>query len=280
MAALGEYENKIVDRLTQVTIGSEPAFEVVRSVSGGWRPAIRDALRRERMPAAYVAFIEESTAPEIRAQVRGAKFSILVAERTLRSQMDPRHTFPQSTGAYELLAAARSVLDDYTPVGWLLLQLLRVKYVDGDDRVVVYELLYRLWPVVFEDPVLLFGGQAIAGSASRMTLDVKTIEVDTVDFSFPGIAGVHRHALGVKGRPILWRGKLRATDDAAMNAIEANIETEIVKQAAGEITDSHARSFKQCVFDQYARTGERLEEDGMIVQEAELHFLQLQPMAS
>jgi len=266
MAALGEYENKIVDRLTQVTIGSEPAFEVVRSVSGGWRPAIRDALRRERMPAAYVAFIEESTAPEIRAQVRGAKFSILVAERTLRSQMDPRHTFPQSTGAYELLAAARSVLDDYTPVGWLLLQLLRVKYVDGDDRVVVYELLYRLWPVVFEDPVLLFGGQAIAGSASRMTLDVKTIEVDTVDFSFPGIAGVHRHALGV--------------NDAAMNAIEANIETEIVKQAAGEITDSHARSFKQCVFDQYARTGERLEEDGMIVQEAELHFLQLQPMAS
>jgi len=280
MAALGEYEMKIADRLSQATIGSDNAFAVVRSVSGGWRPGIRDALRRERMPAAYVAFIEEPTAPEVRAAVRGAKFSVLVAERALQAQTDPRHSFPQSTGAYELLAAARSVLDDYEPLGGLLLQLLRIKFIDADDRVAVYELLYRLWPVVFEPSAPRFDGQEITGSASRMTLDVRSIEVDTVDFSFPGIAGVHRHALGLRGRPILWHGQLRATNDAAMNALEANIESTILQQAAGEITDSHARSFKQCVLDRYVRPAERRDEEGTIVQDAELHFLQLQPTAS
>lgn len=280
MAALGEYENKIVDRLSQVTIGGDNAFEVVRSVSGGWRPAIRDALRRERMPAAYVAFIEEPTAPEVRAAVRGAKFSILVAERTLRSRTDPRHSFPQSTGAYELLAAARSVLDDYVPTGGLLLQLLRVKFVDADDRVAVYELLYRLWPVVFDSDAPRFDGEAIAGGDSRMTLDVRSIEVSAVEFSFPGIAGVYRHALGTGNRPIVWRGQLRATDDAAMNAMETDIETRLLRQTPGEITDSHDRSFKQCLLDRYVRTAERRDEDGTIVQDAELHFLQLQPTAS
>ncbi len=148
MSRLGDLENTIVTLLADALIGGAPAFETVRGVSGGFRPALRDALRRERMPAAYVAFTEDPTAPEVRDEVRGARFSVLVAARTLRLESNPRHGDDDATGAFELLDVVRAQLDGYEPETGFQLLNLREKFIEADDRVAIYESLYRVWPVV------------------------------------------------------------------------------------------------------------------------------------
>ncbi len=155
MSELGDLENAIVSRLQAATVSGSPVFEVVRGVSGGYRGAIRDALRRERMPAAYVAFTEEPKAPEVRAAVRGAKFVVLVADQTLRAESDPRHGDVSTVGTFTLLDEAAEQLDDYEPSTGLRLVDVHRRFVEADDRLAVYELLYRVWPVV--DPALLPG---------------------------------------------------------------------------------------------------------------------------
>ena len=99
------------------------------------------------MPAAYVAFTDEPTAPEVKAAVRGSRFVVLVADRALRVESDPRHGDVNSLGAFTSLEQARLELDGYEPVGGLRLLNLHQKFVEADDRVAVYELLYRVWPV-------------------------------------------------------------------------------------------------------------------------------------
>lgn len=147
MSQLGDLENALVTRLTAATLAGSPVFQTVRGVSGGFRPAIREAIRRERMPAAYVAFTDEPTAPEVKTAVRGSRFVVLVADRALRVESDPRHGDVNSLGAFTSLEQARLELDGYEPVGGLRLLNLHQKFVEADDRVAVYELLYRVWPV-------------------------------------------------------------------------------------------------------------------------------------
>ncbi len=147
MSELGDIENAVVTRLAAATISGSPVFDTVRGVSGGYRAVIRDAMRRERMPAAYVAFIEEPTAPEVKPSVRGAKFVVLIAERALRLESDPRHGDADTLGAFTLLDETREELDDYQLTANLQLINLHQKFVEADDRVAVYELLYRVWPI-------------------------------------------------------------------------------------------------------------------------------------
>lgn len=147
MTPLAELEIGIVNRLQEALLGGERVFTVVRGVSGGYRPALRDALRRERPPAAYVAFTEEPTAPETSAATRGARLVVLVAARALRPNTDPRHD-SGTPGAFALIATVRRELDDYDIMEGLRLVNLHVKFVEADERFAVYELLYRAWPVV------------------------------------------------------------------------------------------------------------------------------------
>ena len=147
MSKLGSLEIAMVARLASATIGGNRAFQVVRGISGGYRAAVRDALRRERMPAAYVAFTEEPTAPETKLAVRGARFVVLVPERVLRVDSDPRHGDVSSPGVFALLEAARARLDNYLPISGVRLESLQVKFVDADERTAVYELLYRARPI-------------------------------------------------------------------------------------------------------------------------------------
>ncbi|MCG8405123.1 MAG: DUF1834 family protein [Phycisphaerales bacterium] len=278
MSRLGDLENTIVSKLSQAAISGEPAFATVRSVSGGNRPALREALRRERMPAAFVAFTDEPTAPEIRDQVRGAKFVVLVAARALRVASDPRHGDSDTVGTFGLLEASRSELDNYEPSAGFRLVNVHEKFVDADDRFAIYELLYRVWPVVNENPSLMFDGQALAGSDSRMALRVGPFEVEQTTFGFSGSSGIFRTALAVKPLQILWLGQVRAPSQSGLNTIESNIETRVVGQVPGEMIDGSMRSFSDCVLDRYVRHGSRRSEEGMIVQEAELHFTQLNPL--
>jgi len=279
MSRLGDLENALVTRLAQAMISGLPAFEVVRGVSGGQRPAIREALRRERMPAAYVAFTEEPTAPEVRDQVRGAKFTVLLAARTLRAESDPRNGDAQSVGTFELLDVARSQLDDYVPSAGLRLLNVQEKFIEADDRQAVYELLYRVWPTNTETPNLLFAGDPVVGNDRRLTMEVGPVELVFDVFNFPGLGGVFRQVLSVRARQIFWRGQIRAFNHASMNTIESAIESRIAGQITGTITDGNSQSFVNCALDRYVRVGGRRSEGSLVVQEAELMFSQLTPLS-
>jgi len=148
MSHLGGYEAALVEAVAGALHSGNPVFKTVRGVSGGYRTVLRDAIRREHMPAAYVAFIEEPTAPEVNPSRRGPHFAVMIAARNLRASGDPRGDDVDNLGAFTALEAARSELDDLEIETGILLRTLSVKFLDADDRVVVYELLYRVWPVV------------------------------------------------------------------------------------------------------------------------------------
>ena len=279
MSRLGDLENAIVARLSLATISGSPAFATVQGVSGGSRPAIRDALRRERMPAAYVAFTEEPTAPEVRDQVRGAKFSVLMAAQSLRAEADPRNGDALSIGVFQLLDVVRAQLDDYAPSSGLRLLGIQEKFVEADDRLAIYEAAYRVWPTVAETPSPLFDGDPIVGNDRRLTMIVGPIEVVFDVFNFPGLGGVFRTALSLRAREILWRGELRTSSHATMNTIESAIEVRIAGQIGGTITNGNGQTFTNCVMDRYLRVGGRRDEGSLVIQDAELLFSQLTPLS-
>ena len=279
MSRLGDLENAIVARLSLATISGSPAFATVQGVSGGSRPAIREALRRQQMPAAYVAFTEEPTAPEVRDQVRGAKFSVLVAAQTLRADADPRNGDALSIGVFQLLDVVRAQLDDHVPSSGLRLLSLQEKFVEADDRLAIYETAYRIWPTAAETPTPLFNGDPIVGNDRRLTMIVGPIEVIFEVFNFPGLGGVFRTALSLRAREILWRGEVRTSDHSAMNTIETAIETRIAGQLPGTITNGNAQTFTNCVLDRYLRVGGRRDEGSLVIQDAELLFSQLTPLS-
>src|SRR5262245_40103095 len=113
MSRLGDYENALLARLASTMVSGEPLFRAVRGASGGYRPERRERLRRELMPAALVAFIEEPTAAETIPSRQGPRFSILVAARALRAASDPRHGSAGATGAFVLIDQVRARIDDF-----------------------------------------------------------------------------------------------------------------------------------------------------------------------
>lgn len=270
MSALSELEDALVARLEDAMYGGEPAFATVQGVSGGNRVALRAALRRERMPAAYVAWLRENAAAEGGAARRGSEFAVLVAERVLRLGSDPRHGDGSSIGVFALLEVVRGRLDDYEPRAGLRLTWRYARFIEADDRVAVYELGYRAAPV--DDQRLTFAGESLAGAASRMTLSAGPLELEED-------AEGDRGSPPARPRRIYWRGRLRAASQAALNAVEAAIETAVLEQARGDIAVAQVRVFANCILTRYTPSGgRRLEDDGRTVsQEAELLFLQPNP---
>jgi hypothetical protein len=174
MSRLGDLENAIVARLAAATIAGAPVFATVKGFSGGYRPVLRDAIRRERLPAAFVAFTEEAGAPETNPVKFGAQFSIIVAAQMLRTGANPRLGDATALGAFTLMDKVREQLDDYEPVAEILLYRLQERFVESDDRVAVYEATYRAWPtdtplLLPEDP--LFGPRTIGSVVDYVTFD-------------------------------------------------------------------------------------------------------------
>ncbi|HVP11854.1 MAG TPA: phage protein Gp37 [Phycisphaerae bacterium] len=279
MSRLGNLEDALVARLRAAQAGGSPAFATVRGISGGYRPAIREGLQRERMPAAFVAFTDEPTAPETKLSLRGARFVVLVAARVLRVEGDPRHGDPppaDSAGAFALLDAARAQLDDYEPGDGTRAVNLQVKFVDADDRTAIYELLYRLWPI--EKAALTFGGTKIADGAVMLSLEVGPLAVKHAIVPAADAGGGVRQVSWVRGRTIVWRGQLRAADAAELDAIEAEIRKLVLSRAEGDFADDAGRVFEGCVLDKLALDGTRQTAvGGFAVQDVELHFLQRVP---
>lgn len=277
MSRLGDLENALVSRVAASTSGGSPVFATVHGASGGFRPALREALSRERMPAAYVAFVEEPTSPETKPSVRGARFCVLVAATALRVGTEPRQDAAGSLGAFTLLDKVRAQLDDYQPATGLRAVNIHERFVEADERTAVYELLYRLWPIV-EAP-LKFNGLLLAGSSSRMALEVGPLAVAHASFTFSSPDGDYRMPMMLKTRPLVWRGQLRAASNGSLNTIETNISSVLLSQTRAAIDDGTGRTFGGCVLDKFVRDGPRRTEDNgaVIAQDAELHFLQANP---
>lgn len=274
MSRLGDLENAIISRLAAATWQGGPLFQTVTGLSGGHRSSIRDLLRRQRLPAAFVAFTEEATSPRTQELSRGARFVVLVAAGALRAGSDPRHDDVDAVGAFTLLEQTRTHLDDYVPVSGVRAVNQQQRFVEADDRLAIYELLYLLWPV--SDALLRFNGEAIAGSSGRLVLEAGPIEHDEWSYTFPGLDGSYRQLIGVRPRNIFWRGQLRASSDQALNAIESDIEVILVDQNLGDVTDGTGRVFYNCTLEKFTPDGpRRSEQDGQVlVQDVELKFVQ------
>lgn len=270
MSTFADLELALAARLEDAVFGGERALATVRGVSGGDRTELRAALRRERMPAAYVAFLRENSAAESGVTRRGAEFTVLLAERVLRLGSDPRHGDGSSIGAFTLLEIVRERLDEYEPLSGLRLTRLHTRFIEADERLAVYELRYRAGPI--DDQRLTFGGETLAGADSKLTLVAGPIELDDA-------ADGARGPAAAVPRRLYWRGRLRAVSHAALNAIEAAIETGVLEQAHGDVVAAQVRVFPACVLTRYTPSGGRwLDDDGQtLCQDAELLFLQADP---
>ncbi|HWL94465.1 MAG TPA: phage protein Gp37 [Phycisphaerae bacterium] len=276
MSRLGDFENEIVDRLETATVSGSAAFARIVGASGGWRPANRDAIFRERMPAAYVAFVEEPAAPEVRDAVRGAKFVVLIAARSLRVDGDARHGETGETGAFALIDAVRAVLDDYEIDDGLQLVCVHVRFVEADARSAVYELLYRVWPVVAEEepPLLKFKDENLVGTLSRMELEVGPTQADSLEVEYHNKNSKFTKALTTGIRTLVWRGEIRAETHEDLNDIEAAIDEFIVGGNEGAVEETSVRTLEDCKILTYFRQGGRTTRDGLVVQAGEILFEQ------
>lgn len=276
MSRLGEFEDSIVERLGTAQIGATPAFRTVEGVSGGRRPWNRAALARERMPAAYVAFVEEPAAPETRAALRGPKFAVLIGSRSARLVSDPRHGDAGSAGAFALIDAARGVLDGHEIDSGLELVCLHVRFVDADERSAVYELLYRIG-ASFEDlpsAGLTFDGSAIQGASSRMSMELGPQNAEILEYVHHEGQAVYRISLESGSRIVRWMGELRADSHFDLSTIEAGIESAIGSLTSATIEESGVHTMTGCTITWLIRKGPRVERGGLIVQPAEIVFVQ------
>jgi hypothetical protein len=97
----------------------------------------------------------------------------------------------------------------------------------------------------------------ICGSVSEVAVVPGAVAREVVEFAFAGIDGVYRHDLGARGRPIVWQGQLRGSDEAELNAIESELEGYAVDPREYRMVDGAGRTFEYCVLERFERTGPR-----------------------
>ncbi|MCA9255913.1 MAG: DUF1834 family protein [Phycisphaerales bacterium] len=274
MSQLGDIEAAIISRLSTATIAGQPAFATIAGACGGHRPANRAAIRRSRMPAALVSFVEAPLAPETRAETHGARFSVLVADQSLRAASDPRQGDTTTIGAFALLDVARQKLDDFGVASGVRLVAVQSRFIDADERVAIYELLYRAWPIdEVAQTTPQFNGNEIAGTHSDLQVEVGAFRVVPVDPEATPVTYMNTP------RPIIWRGEIRASTHAQLTSLETNIESLIAARTIGTVDDVHDQTFDDCLIERYDRDGPRRIVGLQVAQAAEIHFSQLTPLA-
>src|ERR1043166_1793157 len=147
MSRLADLENAVVTRLAAATVSGSPVFAVVRGASGPGKPVLRDRLKRERPPAAYVAFVKEPPDFLTDPSRLGPQFAICVAARMLRQNANPRQGDSSALGAFSLIDSVKAQLDNYMITSAYQLQSTEISFLDADDRVAIYEPTYRAWPI-------------------------------------------------------------------------------------------------------------------------------------
>lgn len=278
MSELGDLESAVVSLIAGITSGGSPAFQSVEGFSDGDRRAGVAQVRRRLAPAALVVFGGRVRSDVAESVVGVPKLTVLIAAANLRGGDDPRSGDGTALGGFDLLALVMTALDGTIVDTDRRLSALDEQVVAADETSVVYEQLY-LVDRITELSSPTFNGQVLAGSDSLVNVIVGELSADTVAFAFPGIDGVFRHHLGTRGRPIRWRGQLRASDDSGLSTIESTIEAMVANPNSFDMVDSWSRTFADCTADRFVRTGPRRRHpvSGYALQPFEIHFTQLNP---
>ena len=278
MSELGDLESAVVSLIAGITSGGSPAFQSVEGFSDTDRRASVAQVRRRLAPAALVVFGGRVRADVAESVAGVPKLTVLIAAGNLRGGDDPRAGDGTALGGFDLLGLVMAALDGTIVDTDRRLSALDEQIVSADETSVVYEQRY-LVDRVTELSSPTFNGQVLAGSDSLVNVIVGELTAETVAFAFPGIDGVFRHHLGTRGRPIRWRGQLRASSDSGLSTIESTIEAMVASPNSFDMVDSWSRTFADCVADRFVRTGPRRRHpvSGYALQPFEIHFTQLNP---
>ncbi len=278
MSELDTLEQAVVTLVAAIQDAGQPVF---RSVAGFTDPQRKNAVARIRQqvaPAALVVYDGRVRSDVADSVVGLPKLTVLMSAENLRGGDDVRGGDGIWHGGFELLGMVMAALDGALVETDRRLTVLDEQAVSADETHVVFEQRYLI-DRINELTLPTFGGDTLVGSDSLVNVVVGEISSEVASFAFPGIDGVFRHHLGLRSRPIQWRGQLRAATDAALNTIESAIEAAVVDPSAQSMNDSWGRSFADCVSERFVRLGRRRRHPvtGYALQNFEIHFTQLNP---
>lgn len=276
MSQLETLENAIVTLISAIQVGGQDVFAVVAGTSHAKGEGLTAALRRERKPAALVGYEGRRPAAGDEPVPEAPRFFVAVAEESLRGAGEARVGGTGVAGGFDLLDRLTQALQDATVATDYRLAFVDEAVLAADDRTVLYRQRYDARRIS-ELTAPTFDGQTICGSDSIVNVIVGSPRRSVVRFGFPGIDGAFRHDLGGRGRPIVWRGQLRAASDAALNTIEQTIEGFAADPRAFSLVDAWGRTFGDCVLDTFTRRDRRREDSvtGDSLQDFTLEFEQL-----
>ncbi len=256
--------------------GEAALLATVKGHTGYERKAMLASLGRERLPAAYVLTVgRDGGDKEFRRPGRHL-LNVWLAERSLRNEQEAWSGSDDVTGLLTLAARIAEALEGAMVDGDRRLRLIDEQPVGGQVGLLVWEQRYGLSRQA-EMVAPTYGGRRLAGAESEMHVEVGPLVRAGTYFAFPGVNGVFERNLGLRQRSIFWRGRLRARDDAALNAIEADIEDELADGQVRTMIDAWGRSHERCVIKSYKRVGPRGRDeiDGSAFQDGEVEFVQL-----
>lgn len=276
MSQLADLENAIVALLAAIQVGGQDVFATVQGTSNADDAALAAELRRQRKPAAVVALDGRRAAAGDDPVPESPRFTIAIAEESLRGSGEARLGGTGVSGGFDLLERVTLALQDATIVTDYQLVFVDERPLAADDRVVMYGQRYEARRLA-ETSAPTFDGQAIGGTDSVVRVLVGSLRRSTVRFGFAGIDGIFRHDLGGRGRDIVWRGQLRAASNAALNTIEQTLEGYVSDPRAFTLVDSWGRTYTDCALDGFERRGARRNDSvtGQALQDFELTFEQL-----
>jgi hypothetical protein len=276
MSQLESIEDAVVSLISSIQSGGQDVFAVVRGTSRFERSAVIAELRRERTPAALVGFDGRRGASGEPPVPEPPRLAVYAADVGWRDGGEARVGGTGVAGGFDLLDRLTTALQDAVVVTNYRLVFIDESPFASDDRIVIHRQRYEARRQS-ELGAPTFDGQTLCGGSSVVNVIVGSPRRSVVAFGFPGIDRVFRHDLGGRGRPIAWRGQLRAASDAALNAIEQTIEAFVADPRSFDLTDAWGRTFTGCVLDAFERRGPRREDSvgGQSLQDFELRFEQI-----
>lgn len=276
MSELGDIATAVTGLLSGMQSGGEDVFATVDVCQVVDRKAAAVAIARQLKPAAFVLYDGRGARSAQEVVPAAATTTVLLAVENLRGGDAAISGDDDHAGAFDVLKLVATVLDGTVVQGDHRLRMHDERQLAGDERAVIFEQRYRVERLA-ETSAPTFGGVAITGSDSIVTVRVGGVINESIEFGFPGIDGVYRHHAGDRGRTIRWEGRLVAEDDTALDTIEADLEQLSAGQLPATIVDSWSRNYSECVLDKFERQGARRRHPvtGAAVQAFELVFTQL-----
>ncbi len=281
-----EIESNTVQALQDLEVSGSPLLRTVRGATlrgaSGRGATAQDrrvlvgSIARERTPAAYVVAGGRETSDKTFRRAGSLAFSVLLATRSERSDDEARRGGVDENGMFALAEQVALDLHDRTVFfDWRLL-LVDEHPIGGEEGTIVWEQRYEARRI-HGLTVPTFDGVVIAGSEGEARVVLGELRRASSTFSFPGIDGVYERYLGMRERPIVWRGQLRTSTTGGLDASEAGLENLVRTAKAGTIVDHSGRPHDNCVPRAYRRLGPTHVDPltGQVLQDFELEFTQL-----